>query len=47
MKDLKQRKVLIEASKLTYPCDKCESTFKTAGLLVKHVKSQHENQPDS
>ena len=28
---------------LLYPCDKCTSTFKTAGLLIKHVKSQHEN----
>ena len=24
---------------LLYPCDKCTSTFKTAGLLIKHVKS--------
>ena len=32
-------------SKLPYPCDKCECTFKTAGLLIRHVKSDHENMP--
>jgi DNA repair exonuclease SbcCD ATPase subunit len=33
--------------KLPYPCDKCESTFKSAGLLIKHVKSEHQNTPAS
>ena len=28
-------------SEFPYPCDKCTSTFKTAGLLIKHVKSEH------
>ena len=32
-------------SKLPYPCDKCDFTFKTAGLLIRHVKSDHENMP--
>ena len=30
-------------SELPYPCDKCSSTYKTAGLLIKHVKSEHED----
>ena len=32
-------------SELPYPCDKCNSSYKTAGLLVKHVKNEHENLP--
>ena len=28
-------------SELPYPCDKCTSTFKTAGLLIKHVQNEH------
>ena len=31
--------------KLPYPCDKCECSFKSAGLLIRHVKSDHENMP--
>ena len=30
---------------LPFPCDKCESTFKTAGLLIGHVKSDHKKLP--
>ena len=34
-------------TKLAYPCDKFECTFRTAGLLIKHVKSDHEIMPVS
>ena len=48
VKDLKSKsKGSSKESQLPYPCDKCESTFKTAGLLIRHVKSQHENLPVS
>ena len=32
-----------KGGELPSPCEKFTSTFKTAGLLIKHVKSQHEN----
>ena len=45
VEDLKRNKVLSKVTELPYPCDKCDSTFKTAGLLVRHVKEKHGNQP--
>lgn len=46
LKELKEKKnSLIPLKDLPYPCDKCDRTFKTAGLLVKHVKNDHENLP--
>ena len=30
---------------LPFPCDKCNLTFKTAGILIKHVKSDHDLLP--
>ena len=35
----------IDDIKLPYPCDKCNSTFKSAALLIKHVKRDHGNTP--
>ena len=40
MKDLKSKE-----TKLPFPCDRCDSTFQTAGKLIRHVKSEHENLP--
>lgn len=46
VKDLKSQSIgSSKQSQLPYPCDKCESTFKTAGLLIRHVKSEHQNLP--
>ena len=46
IKDLKQKieKDCTE-SVLPYPCDKCDLTYKTAGLLVRHVRKEHQNLP--
>ena len=45
VKDLEKKEVLCKNITLPYPCDKCESAFQTAGLLVKHVQKKHENMP--
>jgi chromosome segregation ATPase len=46
MKDLKSQSIgSSNQTQLPYPCDKCEATFKTAGLLIRHVKSEHQNLP--
>ena len=48
VKDLKVKlKVSSKESKQPFPCDKCDSSYKTAGLLIRHVKTEHENLPAS
>ena len=50
IKDLKvQKKIACKENESDnpYPCDKCNKNYKTAGLLVKHVKIEHENLPDT
>ena len=48
IKDLKvNNKVPCKENEKPYPCDKCDSTFKTASLLVKHVTREHEYLPFS
>ena len=45
IKELKEKKGHSSTkNNLPYPCDKCDSNFKTPGLLLKHVKSNHGNQ---
>ena len=44
MKQLKETKIISSFKTkldLPYPCDKCERTFQTAAILVKHVKNEH------
>ena len=41
IEEIKVKNAPTKESKLPYPCDKCECTFRTAGLLIKHVKSDH------
>ena len=44
LKELKEKGKPSNAEKdLPYPCDKCDDTYKTAGLLIKHVKDVHTN----
>ena len=46
IKELKEKTNPSESEKhLPFPCDKCHLTFKTAGLLIKHVKTDHESLP--
>ena len=40
MKDLKSKE-----TKLPFPCDRCDSTFQTAGKLIRRMKSEYENLP--
>lgn len=41
LRDLKKFKAVHEKTEMPYLCDKCSCTFRTAGLLVKHVENQH------
>ena len=46
MKKLKEKNKVSGCEKsLPFPCDKCNLTFKTAGILIKHVKSHHDLLP--
>ena len=45
IEEIKVKNAPTKESKLPYPCHKCECTFKTAGLLIRHVKNDHENTP--
>ena len=43
--DLKKKMGEFKDAELPFPCDRCGLNFKTAGLLVKHVKTHHETMP--
>ena len=46
IKDLKEKiRDDCTESALPYPCDKCDLTFQTTGLLVRHVRKEHQNLP--
>ena len=48
IKDLKMHKKLTykdRESENPYPWDKCKKCYKSAGLLVRHVKDEHEPLP--
>ena len=42
---VEKKEAMCKEIQLPFPCDKCESTFQTAGLLVVHVKNQHRTMP--
>ena len=46
VKDLKVKMKIVSAeSNQPFPCDKCDSPNKTAGFIIRHVKTEHENLP--